>query len=145
MIWQINVKSCFDVLLFSSHEPKAHRWTYSIGRHPSSGVCLRTTFQTISPLKPWGRFLPNFTYSIYRPGKRIIVFFLFQSDRNFGCMATYTSWLIMGKVELGFIAISLQIFWQNNYRNIHWVVLYQPYKYSKIFSSKAIRGMKLKL
>ena len=69
--------------------------------------------------------------------------------------------------KLAFIAISLQIFWQKFYRNVPWVVLYQSYKfcpnrwiwlgchgnrntkfakkYSKIFSSEAIRGMKLKL
>ena len=63
--------------------------------------------------------------------------------------------------------ILLQIFWQKFYRNVLGVVLYQPYefcpnrwfwlvamaterlnfqnKYSKIFFSEAIRGMKLKL
>ena len=65
----------------SSPEPKAHRWAYSIGRHPSSvvrrpSVVVRQHFQTTSPLKPWSRFLPNFTYSIYRPGKRILMFFV---------------------------------------------------------------------
>ena len=67
---------------------------------------------------------------------------------------------------MAFIAISLQIFWQKFYRNVPWVVFYQPYefcpnrwiwlvamatetlnfrkKYSKIFL-EAIKGMKLKL
>ena len=71
-----------DPYFFSSPEPKAHRWDDSIGRHPSSirpfvFVCRRQHFQTTSPLKPWSRFLLNFTYSIYRPEERIIVF-LFQ-------------------------------------------------------------------
>ena len=59
-----------DLWVFSSPELKAHKWAYSIGRHPSS---VRQHFQTTSPLKPRSRFLPNFTYSINRPGERIIV------------------------------------------------------------------------
>ena len=68
---------------------------------------------------------------------------------------------------MAFTAISLQIFWQKFYGNVPWEVLYQPYefcpnrwiwlvamvtetlnlrkKYSKIFYSEAIMGMKLKL
>ena len=64
---------------------------------------------------------------------------------------------------MAFIAVSLQMFWQKCYRNVPWVVLYETYefcanhwiwlvamakfanKYSKIISSEAIRGMKLKL
>ena len=71
------------------------------------------------------------------------------------------------KWKLRFIAISLQIFWQKFYRNVLGVVLYKPYefcqnhwfrwvamatemfnfrkKYSNIFFSVVIRGMKLKL
>ena len=56
----INVK----ILIFSSSGPKAHRWAYSIVRHPSSSSIRRQYFQTTSPLKPWSRFLPYFTYSI---------------------------------------------------------------------------------
>ena len=69
--------------LFSSSEPKAHIWAYSIGRHPSSVrpssvlVFRRQHFQTTSPLKPWSRFSPYFTYSIYRQGERIILLFFF--------------------------------------------------------------------
>ena len=44
-------------LFISSSEPKAHRWAY-----PSS---VRQHFQTNSPPKPWSRFFPYFTYSIY--------------------------------------------------------------------------------
>ena len=76
-------------------------------------------------------------------------------------------WLIMGKWKLAVIAISLQIFWQKNYRSIPWKVLYQTYHFcpnlliwfvamaterlnlwkniKKIISSDAIRGIKLKL
>ena len=68
---------------------------------------------------------------------------------------------------MAFISVLLQMFWKKFYRNVSWVVLYQPYefcpnrwfwlvamamerlyfqnKYSKIFFSEAIRGMKLKL
>ena len=72
--------------------------------------------------------------------------------------------LIMGKWKLAFISVLLQIFWQKFYRNVPGVVLYKPYgfcpnhwfwlatkmlnfrkKYSKIFYSGVIRGMKLKL
>ena len=73
----------------------------------------------------------------------------------------------MWKVEIGIISVLLQIFWQKFYRNVSGLVLYQPYefwpnrwlwlvamaterlnfrkKYSKIFFSEAIRGIKLKL
>ena len=68
---------------------------------------------------------------------------------------------------MAFISVLLQIFWKKVYRNVSGVVLYQPYefclnrwfwlvsmaterlnfrkKYSKIFFSEAIRGIKLKL
>ena len=68
---------------------------------------------------------------------------------------------------MAFISVLLQMFWKKFYRNVSGVVLYQPYefcpnrwfwlvvmaterlnfwkKYSKIFFSEAIRGMKLKL
>ena len=44
-------------------------------------------------------------------------------------MATYSChWLILWKKwKLAFTVISLQIFWQNFYRNVPWVVLYQTY------------------
>ena len=54
-----------------------------------------------------------------------------------------------------FISVLLQMFWKKFYRSFSGVVLYQPCefcpnrwlkkKYSKIFFSEAIRGMKLKL
>ena len=37
---------------------------------------VRQHFQTTSPLKPRSRFFSYFTYSIYRSGERIIVFFI---------------------------------------------------------------------
>ena len=70
--------------LFSLPEPKAHRWAYSVGSHLSSlRPSLRQHFQTTSFLKPCSRFLPNFTYSIYRPGEGIWSV-LFQSDKKPG-------------------------------------------------------------
>ena len=62
--------TCLFVCLLS--RPKAHRWAYSIARHLSS---IHQYFQKTSLLKPWCRFLPNFTYSIYRSGKGIMAFF----------------------------------------------------------------------
>ena len=64
------------------------RWAYSIVRHPSSvvGVVRPSTFQTPSPSKPRSRFLPNFSYSIYRPGKRIMAFYCKSRwDKYSGC------------------------------------------------------------
>ena len=62
-------------------------------RHPS----VRQHFQTTSPLKPWRRFLPKFTCSLYLQGERIMTFCLSQI-RTLVAMATYNChWLIMGK------------------------------------------------
>ena len=47
------------------------------------GIRQRQNFQTTSPLKPWSRFLPNFLYSIDRPGDRKSVF-LSRSDKDAG-------------------------------------------------------------
>ena len=92
-----------------------HYWIILGEFIPLSVICQH--FQTTSPLKPWIRFLPNFTFSIYRPGKRIFVFF-FQSDKNWLLwqliVAIDLKW---EKWKLAFIAISLQIFWQTFYRN----------------------------
>ena len=122
------------IYIFSSPEPKAHRWAYSIAVvRPSSSVVVRRRrqrFQTTFPLKPWSRFLPYFTYSIYRQGERIILFFfLSQSDKNFGCYGNFLLPLTYNgkKWKLAFTAVSLQIFWQKFYRNVHWVVLYKTY------------------
>ena len=58
-------------------------------------------FQTTSPLKPRSRFFSYFTYSIYRLGERIIVFFCSGRIRTLVAMATYSSHtLIMGKEEI---------------------------------------------
>ena len=118
--------------------------------------------------------LTDFTYSIYRRGERIMAFFFFflfssQSDKNSGCYGNLQLPLTYNrrKEKLLFIAISLQVFWQKFYRNIPCVVLYKTYhfcpnlwiwlvamatkilhlwkKYYKIFSSEAIRRIKLKL
>ena len=64
-------------------------------------VVRREHFQTTSPLKPLGRFFPYFTYSIYRSGEGIIVFFCSGRIRTLVAMATYSSHrLIMGKEEM---------------------------------------------
>ena len=52
--------------------------TATVGLEPRtsrSGIRHSTTEPPRSPLNPWSQFLPNFTYSIYRPGKRIFFFF----------------------------------------------------------------------
>ena len=51
-----------DYIKFSSSEPKAHWWSYSVGRHPSS--VRRQHFQT-SPQKPFGQLKPNFMWSLH--------------------------------------------------------------------------------
>ena len=84
--------------------------------------------------------------------------------RTLVAIATYSfHWLILGKLESAIFAVSLQIFRFFFYRNVSWVVLYDSYEffpnhwiwigchgnikgnYSKVFSSEAIKGMKLKL
>ena len=61
----VSVKST----VFSSPEPKAHRWAYSIPmlRRPSYVVVVvrrRPQFQTSSSPKPLGRSKPNFIWSL---------------------------------------------------------------------------------
>ena len=61
-------------------------------------VVRRQHFQTTSPQKPWNRFLPYLTYSIYRQGGTKNI--LFQSDKHTGCYCNFLlPWLIMGKNE----------------------------------------------
>ena len=67
--------------LFSSPEPKARKWAYRKARHPCPSPS--SAFSNDISLKPWSRFLPNVTYSIYRQEERKILF-LFQSDKC-GC------------------------------------------------------------
>ena len=59
--------------IFSSSEPKAHRYAYSILmlRRPAS--VRRPQFQRSSPLKPLGQSKPNFIWSILRKGERKFV------------------------------------------------------------------------
>ena len=58
-------------------------------------------FQTTSPLKSRSRFFSYFTYSIYRLGEQIIVFFCSGQIRTLVAMATYSSHtLLMGKEEI---------------------------------------------
>ena len=123
----------------------------------SSIVCQH--FQMTS-LKPWSRFLPIFTYSIYKQGEWIIAF-LSQSDKNSGC---YGHWLIIEKMKTDVIADILTnvlqkcslssslpniafLFKPLNLIGCHgnWKVKFVKKNTKKIISSKAIRGIKLKL
>ena len=62
----------------------------------SSATCQQTT----SSLKPRSRFLPYFTDSIYRQGKRITMSFYVNRIRTLIAMAAYSChWLIMWKNE----------------------------------------------
>ena len=65
-----------------------------------SGVRRREHFQTTSPLKPLGRFLSYFTYSIYVGGTNKLCF-CFGRIRTPVAMTTHSSHdrLIMGKAE----------------------------------------------
>ena len=68
------------------------------GVRPSVVRRRRQHFQMTSPLKPRSRFFSYFTYSIYRSGERIIVFFCSGRIRTIVAMATYSSHrLIMEK------------------------------------------------
>ena len=60
-------------LIFSTPEPKAHWWAYSIGMPPSSVVHRCQHFQTSSPLKPLGQLKPNFIWSLHGLGERKFV------------------------------------------------------------------------
>ena len=97
--------------LYPSPEPSAHRWAYL---KYSQASIIWQHFQTTFPLKPWSRFLPNFTYSIYRPGERISVFFVPTGKELWllwVAMATFHSY--NEKSEKWHL---LQIFWQNVYK-----------------------------
>ena len=157
-----SLKNTSPFLLFSSPEQKAHKWAYSIGRHPSS---IRQRFQMTSPLKPWSQLLPNLIYSIYRPGEWINMFFCSNWIRTLVAMVSYSChWLIMGKVEIGIycyltadtltkkcsLSSPLPTIWILSKR----LNLFGCYgnqkakfakKYSKTISSESLRGLKLKL
>ena len=132
-------------------------------------VVVRQHFQTTSPLKPWSRLLPNFTYSIYSPREQIFVFFCSKLIRTLVAMAAYNChWLIMGKVEIGIycclinadiLTKVLQNCSLSSPLPTRWI-LSKPQnligfygnskvkfakKYSKMISSEAVWGMKLKL
>ena len=147
--------------MFSSPEPKARRWAYSRGRQPSSVNIFKW-------LLLWSRFFPYFTYSIYRLGEQIIVFFCFNRIRTLVVVATYNfHWLIMGKLESGnfccltadiwnfflqkcFLSSPLWFIWSLS-KSLNLIGCHGNIKgkfsknYSKTFSSEAIRGMKLNL
>ena len=86
------------VCFFSSPEPKAYRLAYSMARHPS--------FSHDISLKPWSRFLPNFTWHLYGN--------LTYNEKN----------------ENWHLGTSLHTFWQKFYRNGCWVVLHQTCHFS---------------
>ena len=155
--------------IISSPEPKAHRWAYRIGRHPSY-VCPsgRQHFQTSSSLKPCVDFYQISHIASIGRGEWIIVLFCSNRIRTLVAMATYNwHWPIMEKVEIGIfccliadiltniiqkcsLSSPLQFIWilskSLNLIGSHGNIKGKfSKKYSKIFSSKAIKGMKLKL
>ena len=56
---------------FSSSKPNAHRWAYSIGKHPSSVVRCPSVhyFQRSSSQKPMGQLKPIFMWRLYGSGE----------------------------------------------------------------------------
>ena len=74
-----------------------------------SSVVWRQHFQTTSPLKPRGHLSTNFIC---------------------GILGLSFHRLTMEKIEkMAFTAMLLQIFWQNFYRNVSWVIFYQSYNF----------------
>ena len=73
--------------IFSSPEPNAHRWAYSIRRRPSVNI-----FKRLLWIREADSFHILHIASIGGGNKDLC--FLFQSDKNCGCF-------IMGKVEIG--------------------------------------------
>ena len=69
-----NKKSSFFDWIFSSHEPLAHWWAYSLSRlrcHCLSSVgCSLSTFSRTSPLKPLGRWKSNFMWRLIGMGEQ---------------------------------------------------------------------------
>ena len=83
----------------------------------ASVVVRRQHFQTTSPLKPWSRFLPYFTDSIYRQGEPILLFFvvfLSQSGKNSGCCGNL--WLPLTydgkKMKIGTYCYLIAALWE---------------------------------
>ena len=60
---------CSHLLFFSSPEPKAHWWAYSIGRHPSYVICL-STFSNIFSSEATGPVEAKFYVRLYGSGER---------------------------------------------------------------------------
>ena len=73
-------------LIFSSPEPKAHRWPYRIGRHPSS-VRPSVVVNIFKRHRLWSHEADSYhialTSSVGRENEKLC--FLFQSDKNSGC------------------------------------------------------------
>ena len=84
----------------SSPQPKAHRWTYSIGRHPSSVVNIFKWHLLWSHETDSCQI--SHTTSIGQGSKKLCFFFCSNRLRTLVAMTTYSfHWLIMGKVEIG--------------------------------------------
>ena len=81
----------FSITVFSSPEPKAHRWAYSIGRRRPSNI-----FKHLLWSREADSYQISHIASIGRGNKYCCC--LFQSDKNSGCYSFH--WLIMGKVEI---------------------------------------------
>ena len=119
---------------FSSPEPKAHMWAYSITRHPLSVVVVRPSSVNIFKRHLlWSHEADSYHVSnIASIGVGTNNGVLYSNHiQTLVAMVTYSChWLIMGKKwRMAFNATSLQVFWQMFYRNIPWVVLYQRYHF----------------
>ena len=148
------------LLIFSSPEPKAHRWAYSIGRHPSSVDIFKRHLL-------WSHEADSYQIShiasIGRGNEYLC--FLFQSDKNSGCYGnlyfplTYNgksgNWQFLLShcryldffLQKCFLCSPLRFIWilskSLNLIGCHGNIKGKfSKKYSKIFSSE---GMKLKL
>ena len=74
-IWMNGIYFSWKGSVFSSPEPKAHRWANSIPVPPSSvrRPPVRQHFQTSYPLKPLGQLNSNFIWRLLRTPERKFV------------------------------------------------------------------------
>ena len=105
---------------------------YSIGRHPSSVRRRRPSVNIFKRHLLWSHEADSYYISHKASIGRENEYYCFCPNLIRTLVARASSnchWLIMGKMKLAFTANSLQIFWQNFYRNVPWVVLYQTYHF----------------
>ena len=160
-------RNCNFGSIICSPDPKAHRWAYSIGRHPSSVRGPSSAFSNGNFTEAMKLILTKFhIYYLWAGGTNKCVF-CSNRIRTLVAMATCTChWIIREKVETGiYCCLTADIFIKVLQK---WClrsplpiirILYKPLnligwhgnrkakfakKCSKIFS-EAVRGMKLKL